>query len=177
MVSPCGKGSKALEGPRHWPGNVGGGSQQYSNVEIKPKYENEDLELLWDIPEYSGQAEESDEHVKRPDGKLILKNEKMIYVLEMNVPWLCNKEAEMLLKEEKYRNIIRSLKLENPEYKVEQLNFIVDCLGGYGPSFKENVIKLGFTKLETEKICFGTQKILLSEARATINHFKISTSL
>ena len=83
----------------------------------------------------------------------------------------------MSVKEEKYRNIIRSLKLNNPEFNVEQLTFIVDCLGGYGSSLKENIQKLGFSKPEVNEILYGIQKIVLSEARAAINYFKLLTSV
>ena len=101
----------------------------------------------------------------------------MIYVLEMNIPWISNRRVGMMVKEDKYRNIIRSLKLNFPEYEVQQLTFIIDCLGGFGPSLKENICKLGFTKTELNKILNGIQKIVVSEARGTINHFKILTNL
>ena len=66
----------------------------FVNVTIKPHYENEDLILLSDIPEYSGVDEEEDDNVLRPDGKLILKKKKIVYVLEMSVPWISNREKK-----------------------------------------------------------------------------------
>ena len=149
----------------------------YSKVDIKSKYENNEILLLWDIAEYSGNENEEDENVLRPDGKLFLHKEKMIYVLEQTIPWISNREIGMAVKENKYRNIIRSLKLNYPEYEVKQLTFIIDCLGGYSPSLKENISKLGFTKVELNKILNGIQKIVMSEARGTINHFKLLTNL
>ena len=50
----------------------------YSKISIKPRYENANIIALWDIPEYSG-CDNKEENVLRPDGKLILKNEKIIY--------------------------------------------------------------------------------------------------
>ena len=41
----------------------------YSKVEIKSKYEDDDITLLWDIPEYSGKEDEEEEKTLRPDGK------------------------------------------------------------------------------------------------------------
>ena len=59
----------------------------YSKICIKPKYEDDNFVLLWDIPEYSGYENEEEEHVLSPDGKLISKVQKQIWVLEMSVPW------------------------------------------------------------------------------------------
>ena len=149
----------------------------FSKIMIKPKYENDEILVLWDIPEYSGREGEDDRNVLRPDGKIVWKKEKKIYVLEQSVPWTSNREDKFEEKEEKYRNIIRSIKLNNKDHEVEQVTFIIDCLGGFSPSLRENLKKLGFAKSEQYRITLGLQKIILSEARATINYFKIMTGL
>jgi hypothetical protein len=147
----------------------------YSEVDIKPSYENEDILLLWDIPEYSGRDDENDDHVLRPDGKLVWKKKKEIYVLEMSIPWIENREVKLGDKLEKYENIIRSIKCENPECKVDQVTFIVDCLGGFSKSLIDNLRKLSFDATECKHIVLGIQKIVMSEARSLINCFKMST--
>ena len=111
----------------------------------------------------------------RPDGKIILKNEKQIYVLEMSVPWIENRQSKFQEKEEKYRGIIQTLKVNNPTYNVKQLTFIIDCLGGYSNNFVENLKLLGFTNNEIYCMTFAIQKIVLTEAARTINHFKVLT--
>ena len=113
----------------------------------------------------------------RPDGKIILKKEKMIFILEQTVPWVTNRDAKLAEKEDKYKNIIRNLKLQNPGYEVKQLTFVIDCLGGYSKDFKETIRQLGFTKNEEEVITTASQKIVISEARTLINHFKLVTNL
>ena len=46
----------------------------YSEVKVKPYYENEDFRFWWNIPEFSGREEnEDDREMPRPDGKLELK--------------------------------------------------------------------------------------------------------
>ena len=37
---------------------------------------SKEIEVFWDIPEYSGNDEEDEEKLLRPDGKIILKNKK-----------------------------------------------------------------------------------------------------
>ena len=149
----------------------------YSKIEIKTHYESEEVEVFWDIPEYSGNEEEEEDKILRPDGKIILKDEKMIFILEQSVPWVTNREVKLKEKEEKYRNIIRTIKLDYPEYNVKQLTFIIDCLGGYSNSLKESIRQLRFTKYEQQLILIALQKIVVSEARTLINHFKLVTNM
>ena len=78
-------------------------------------------------------------------------------------------------KEEKYRNIVQGLKVDNPGYNVKQLTFIVDCLGGYSKELINSMKELEFTKHEIDSIIPGIQKILVTEANSVINRFKILT--
>ena len=36
----------------------------YSKISVKPYYSNEDMEIFWDIPEYSGVEEEDEEKIQ-----------------------------------------------------------------------------------------------------------------
>ena len=93
----------------------------------------------------------------------------------MSIPWIENREVKLGDKVEKYENIIRSIKCENPEFKVDQVTFIVDCLGGFSKSLIDNLRKLSFDATECKHIVLGIQKIVMSEARSLINCFKMST--
>ena len=73
----------------------------YTKICIKPLYESEEIKVYWDIPEYSG-VEETDDKPLRPDGKIINKTSKTIYVLEMSVPWIENRKSKL---EEKIVNM------------------------------------------------------------------------
>ena len=147
----------------------------YKNICIKPLYESETIEVYWDIPEYSGYDSDLENDPLRPDGKIINKENNSIFVLEMAIPWIENRSSKFEEKEQKYLNIVQNLKVENTGYTVKQLTFIVDCLGGYSQDFVENLKLLGLTKNERDSIIPGIQKILVSEANALINHFKILT--
>ena len=74
----------------------------YSPVNVKPRYENEKIIILWDIPEYSGVEDEDVRKSLRPDGKVIFKEDRKVLVLEMTVPWIKNRELKLVEKEEKY---------------------------------------------------------------------------
>ena len=149
----------------------------YTHMVIKPRYENEELTILWDIPEYSGVEEDEDENkLYRPDGKIVFNRDRKVLLLEMSVPWIENREVKLIDKVEKYESIIRNLKLEYPGYNVDQATFIIDSLGGYSKHLKENIAKLGYSTEVIEKLLLKLQKIVLSEAGYIINKFKISTS-
>ena len=96
----------------------------YSNINIKPIYENKEATITWDIPEYSGY--ELDENIRppRPDGKIVLHNEKKIFVLENSIPWVENRKTKFDDKEEKYRQIVQSLRADYPQYFYFYLFFI-----------------------------------------------------
>ena len=149
----------------------------FSKQIIKPRYENDEILLLWDIPEYTGFEDEDDDKLQRPDGKLILKEKKIVYVLEMSMPWITNRETKTDEKVVKYENVIRSLKLLYPGYHVEQLTFIIDCLGGYSKSLSVSLKKLDLTPNVCTGILLGLQKIAVHEARALVNQFKVLTLL
>ena len=51
----------------------------FSKISIKPHYETEELDVYWDIPEYSGYSDVTSEHGPlRPDGKIEQKDENDI---------------------------------------------------------------------------------------------------
>ena len=124
---------------------------------------------------YNGYEDEQDDKLFRPDGKIIFKDRKQIYVLEMSVPWIVNRKIKFDEKVEKYKSVIQTLKVDNPLYTVQQITIIIDCLGGYSKSFIEALKLLEFDKWEIQKICLDIQKILITEATSTINKFKVLT--
>ena len=148
----------------------------YSNIQIKPRYEDENITILWDIPEYSGFNDQDENHILRPDGKIILKKEKQIFILEMSVPWIDNRATKFEEKEAKYHRVVQNLKIDNPGYKVNQLTFIMDCLGGHSQDLETNLKALKFDTREIENIVAGMQKVILSEAQTISRQFKILTN-
>ena len=119
----------------------------YSPSKVKPYYENEIAEFWWDTPEYQGNEEEDDTKLFRPDAKLRLKQERQIFILEMAVPWINNREIKYQEKIDKYRNVLNKLKLDYPNYEVNQLTFIIDVLGGIPNTYVKTLAKLSKIKL------------------------------
>ena len=149
----------------------------FTKICIKPRYENDELEVYWDIPEYSGydKDNELEKGPLRPDGKIINKTSKSIFVLEMSIPWMTNRKSKLDEKVTKYKNIIQSLRVDHPGYLVKQLTFIIDCMGGYSKDLTDNLALLKLTRSEIDSILPGIQRIVVTEANSVINHFKVAT--
>ena len=93
----------------------------------------------------------------------------------MSIPWITNRKSKLDEKENKYSNIIQSLKVENPGYLVKQVTFIIDCMGGYSKDLFDNLKLLDLTRAEVDSIIPGIQRIVVTEANSIINHFKVAT--
>ncbi len=149
----------------------------YTNMCIKPHYTNDSLDVYWDIPEYSGydNVQEQEQGPLRPDGKIVNRESKTIFVLEMSIPWITNRSSKLEEKEAKYTNIVQSLKVDNPGYSVKQLTFIIDCMAGYSKDLVVNLELMNFTNEEMRSILPGIQRIVVTEANSVINNFKVAT--
>ena len=73
------------------------------------------------------------------------------------------------------KEIIQSLKVDNPGFLVEQATFIIDCMGGYSKDLIDNLSSIGLTRNEIDSILPKIQRIVITEANATINRFKVLT--
>ena len=98
-----------------------------------------------------------------------------MFVLEMSVPWVNNRESKFAEKENKYKDLLISMRGLYMNYKIEQITLIMDCLGGYSQPLIDNLKKIGFTKIERTSILLNMQKIVLTESRFIVNRFKLRT--
>ena len=146
----------------------------YSPSKVKPNYKNEIAEFWWDTPEYQGNEEEDDTKVFRPDAKLRLKQERQIFILEIAVPWINNREIKYQEKIDKYRNVLNKLKLVYLNYEVNQLTFIIDVLGGHSKHLRENISKIIKDKARIKCIIYNMQKSVLPSAAHIARKFKLN---
>ena len=150
----------------------------FTKIKVKPYYNNSKATIWYDIPEYTDNEEDVDERkVKRPDGKILLKEEKVIYVVEMSVPWINNREDKYREKIMKYDNIRRNLKINNPDYRIDQITLIIDVLGGYSKELEENIDKIIKDKDEKEQIIFKMQKSVTSYLSYFAKKFKATADV
>ena len=146
----------------------------YANDKILPYYENEGAKFWWDVPEYTGRDVESD-HPQRPDGKLLINTEtdKRIYIIEMTVPWISNRNEKYAYKIEKYENIVHALRLEHPNYTVDQITIVMDVFGGYSENLIDNIKKVFSDKADIRSIIKSMRRSIISSAVNLSRTFKI----
>ena len=147
----------------------------FSTESIKPSYENERYRVYWDIPEYNGSDNEDEATAPRPDGKVVLLNEKKIFLIEMTVPWIEYRETKYDLKASKYKPIQGNLKLEYPDFQIDQITLVMDVLGGYSNHLRDNIEKVFEDKKEVRNIIRDMQKAVICNAAHLVRVFKLRT--
>ena len=148
----------------------------YSAEKVKPSQENESCSVFWDIPEYTGRDEEDETSLARPDGKVILKTEKKIFLIEMTVPWIENREIKYEHKTNKYKTVQTNLRLDYPGYEIDQVTLVMDVLGGHSKNLVDNITKIFGDKTEVRNIIRDMQKSVINSAAHLVRVFKLRTS-
>ena len=146
----------------------------FSNINIKPQYENEHYLINYDVPEYSGRDGESIRDAARPDGKLVMKKEKKIYLIEQTVPWITNRDNKFEFKEKKYQEVQTFIRLEYPGYTVDQITLVMDVFGGYSKNLITNIEKV-LSKEETKCVVNNMQKSVIASEAHLCRVFKMRT--
>ena len=148
-----------------------------TNDKVKPYYENESAKFWWDIPEYTGREDPDDINTRplRPDGRLELtnENERKLYLLEMSVPWMSNRETKLKEKLDKYEHILIGYRLDFPEYEVDQITLIIDGFGGYSEDLGKNIRKVVKDKRLVDNIIRDMQKSVISSCAYLSRAFKV----
>ena len=146
----------------------------FSQKVIQPEYENDEYLVCWDVPEYSGKDGETIRDAARPDGKLIMKKEKRVFLIEQTVPWISNRDSKYELKESKYLEVQSFLRLEYPGFEIDQVSLVMDVFGGYGKNLRQNIGKV-IGKEETENVIRNMQKSIIASESHLARVFKVRT--
>ena len=146
----------------------------FSSIDIKPEYESDEYLVHWDVPEYSGKDGESTRDAARPDGKLIMKKEKKVILIEQTIPWISNRDVKYEYKKNKYLEVQSFLRLEYPGYEVDQVTLVMDVFGGYSQNLRENIEKV-LGKGSAERVIMNMQKSVISSEAHLCRVFKVRT--
>jgi len=133
----------------------------FANIDVKPEYESDEYLVQWNVPEYSGRDNETLRDSATPDGKIVMKKEKKIYLIEQTIPWISNRDEKFDFKAQKYDDVQTFLRLENPGCAVDQITLVMDVFGGYSENLTTNIGKL-FDKEITSRIGKNMQKTVRS---------------
>ena len=147
----------------------------FSPDKIKPVYKNQMYEISWDVPEYSGRDGETITDAARPDGKIVMCQEKKIFLIEQTVPWIELRNEKYEFKTSKYKEVQTYLKMENPEYDIDQITLVMDVFGGYSDNLRKNVMKIFNNKTVVDKIINDMQKSIITNEAHLARVFKMRT--
>ena len=92
----------------------------------------------------------------------------------MTVPWMSNRNEKYIFKQNKYRDILQNLKLENPGSKVDQITLAIDVFGGYGADLRENIKKVITDRKTQDTVIKNMQKCVLSSLSNISRRFKVN---
>ena len=123
----------------------------YSPTQPKPFYENEQATVYWDVPVYA-------DHIYRR-------------ARQPSRPWVENREQKEKEKTLKYAPLRLELKQQYPGYRINQVNIIIDVLGGYPKELYSSVRDL--LGAERSRECLRRmQKSVLSSSLNIVRSFK-----
>ena len=143
----------------------------YSPNEPKSVYQNGQAQAVWDVPVY---ADHVTVRANRVDARIVDSTAKSATLLEMNCPWLNNKETQSCKKTEKYAPLRLELKRQFPGYQAKQFNIIMDVLGGYSKEL-ESTIRSLVGVLRGREVLLKMQKGVLSQSLNIARYFKVLT--
>ena len=104
--------------------------------------------------------------------RIVDKENQTITLLEMSCPWVENREQKEKEKTLKYAPLRLELKQQYPGYKINQVNIIIDVLGGYSKELYSSVRDLLGAKRSRE--CLRRmQKSVLSSSLNIARSFKV----
>ena len=144
-------------------------SHWYSPTQPKPSYENEQATVYWDVPV---NADHIEVHANRVDARIVDKDKQTVTLLEMSCPWLENREQKEKEKTLKYAPLRLELKQQYPGYKINQVNIIIDVLGGYSKELYSSVRDLLGAE-RTGECLRRMQKSVLSNSLNIARSFKV----
>ena len=108
---------------------------------------------------------------------VMLKTEKKIFLLEITISWIDNREARYREKVDKYAAIRRNLERDNPEYIVDQITLVMDSLGGYSQDLPDNIRKLLGERKVVDRVIRKMQKSVLNNSVYVSRCFKLEAGV
>ena len=92
--------------------------------------------------------------------------------MNLVLPRLPNREIKFTEKQEKYQEVRKELKERNSGYEIEQINVIVDALGGYSEYSVRSSLLRYLGKFEAVKVLNNMQRAVFFGSIRMKNLFK-----
>ena len=136
----------------------------------KPLYENDNGRAYWDVPVFAKNVEVRNIRI---DARVINKEKKKVYLLEMSCPWITNREEKSEKKTNKYAPLRLELRQQHAGYDLEQHNIVLDVLGGCLETVRNSIRELTAEKTKAGKTLNRIQKAILKNSLYIARCFKM----
>ena len=93
----------------------------------------------------------------------------------MTVPWIEHRETKYELKTNKYKPVQTNLKLEYPDFQIDQITLVMDVLGGFSKHLGDNIAKVFENRSDVRNIIRDMQKSVICNAAHLVRVFKLRT--
>jgi len=107
------------------------------------------------------------------DARIVNHKSKQVTTLEMNCPWVNNREKKSEEKTFKYGPLRWELKQQFPGYEVQQHNIIKDALGGWSREMDTTIHEMVGSR--SREVLRKMQKVVLSGILNIARTFKVAT--
>lgn len=125
----------------------------------EPVVENKKAKILWDIPIHLKTAPQNG--ANKPDIVVKDKEKKTWFIIEGTVCNLGCIDERSLYKQQKYTELRSGLKSLNPDYKVIQVNIVLDFLAGYNKKLVQDIKRIGIDN--GQNLLKQSQKWIISQ--------------
>ena len=125
--------------------------------------------ISWRTP---SQPEHLEVRANRVDARFVDRENKEVVLIEVTCPWMDNRKQKEEEKTLKYAPLRLELKRQHPGFKIRQFNIVIDALGGYSRSLKEEVKTLMGSD-RYRKVLRRMQKAVLSHTLHIAKTFKV----
>lgn len=95
------------------------------NIDPEPMVDNDRVTLWWDLPVSTAKRVKCN----RPDLRVLLKQQKKLFVIEFGAPWDGNVHKRREEKEQKYKPLIVEMAAATRGTKITQVTLIIGALG------------------------------------------------
>ena len=126
--------------------------------------------MYWNVPVYGDHIEV---HANGVDARIVNEENQTVTLLEMSCPWVENREQKEKEKTLKYTPLRLELQQQYPGYNINQVNIIIDVLGGYSKELNSS-FKGFFLGAERSRECLRRMhKSVLSSSLNISRFFKV----
>ena len=127
------------------------------------------MTAYWDVLVY---ADHTEVRANRVDARIVDKERKTVTLLQMSCPWIENRKQKDEKKNPQVRPLRWEIKEQYPGYKITQIHFVMDVLGGFSNGLRRSLREI-FGAKRSRDVLRRMQMSVLSSNLNIARTFKV----